>query len=433
MKTASRTLWLSASGLGLIGLVIGVFLWLNTRQSIPSELPEIPTTTNLSGSPVPTSPATIPPSPPTVVSNPRLPPIDYPPGSIGYACDVNEFPPSVGYWFLEPEQRLQLGGKNPLLAIRNEECSSAVERHLYATNPYLWFDETNNRQFAFINIDNPLTFERLFTDPTGDLLRVQGALARRECQLGENAESEWQLHDTCDADALLNFALITRFCFNEGTRNRNTQMYWEEDNPTPEQDRGMWIQDLEEDWVREKCASLDPILDLQSAVHTELRAQLRTLYPTAPKRDLDGILIELAARLGDDAAALTRTVIRPYDIIYSDEGYKYGPLAGWFTNLFEPAKLFTKHPPSVDRLRRLVLLFGKNLGAAGGKFIQFDYEALAQHLCAPPYYTSVYDKDPDPPSCREVINELRQEELHTPMLEAIATFEDVAMRLEVFE
>ena len=432
MKTASRTLWLSASGLGLIGLAIGVFFWLITPQSIPPELPDISPT-----NPVPTLAVTVSPSPPTELISPPLPPVEYVPGSIGHDCGVNEFPPFHWYLDLDSETRLNLEDSpydsNGDWQVLEGECKAALERHLYETNPYLWFDATKNRQFAFINIDNPLTFERLFTDPTGDLLRVQVALARPECQLGENAESEWQLHETCHADALLNFALITRYCYNEGVRNRERKYYWEENNPTPKQDRSMWIQSLESGWLEEKCASLDPILDLQSEVHTALRAQLRALYPTSPMRDLDGILIELAARLGDDAAALTRTVIRPYDIIYSDEGYKYGPLAGWFTNLFEPAKLFTKHPPSVDRLRRLVLLFGKNLGAAGGKFIQFDYEALAQHLCAPPYYTSVYDKDPDPPSCREVINELRQEELHTPMLEAIATFEDVAMRLEVFE
>ena len=437
MKTASSTLWLRASGLGLIGLGVGVALWFSIPRPVPPAIPDIPTTTNLSGSPDPTSSATIPPSPPTVVSSPRLPPIDYPPGSVGHACGVNEFPRRVGYWFLEPEQRRQLGGKNPLLAIRNEECSSAVERHLYATNPYLWFDETNNRQFAFINIDNPLTFERLFTDPVGDLVRVQGALARPECQLGENAEPNWLLHETCDADALLNFALITRYCYNEGVRNRTRQMYWEEDNPTPEQDRGMWLQDLEADWIDEKCASLDPILDLQSEVHTELRVQLQALAQDE-RSNWEGILIELAARLGDDAAALTQTFHRPYKKLYSDDGYKYGHLAGWFDDVFIPSELFVKHPPSVERLRQLVPFFGEFIGARGRKLIKFDHEALVQHLCTPPYYyytSRGVDEDtiPEPPSCRTIVDTLRQEALHPSDLANIAKFEEVAMRLDVYE
>ena len=436
MKTSYKaTAWVGAGGLGLLVLGVGVMVFLNTPRSISKESSVVPTTPKLIATNSPSY--EVPDSPLPEVVVPRLDPVDYPPGSVGHACGVNEFPPRVGYWFLEPEQRRQLGGKNPLLAIRNEECSSAVERHLYATNPYLWFDATKNRQFAFINIDNPLTFERLFTDPVGDLVRVQGALARPECQLGENAEPNWLLHETCDADALLNFALITRYCYNEGVRNRTRQMYWEEDNPTPEQDRGMWLQDLEEDWIDEKCASLDPILDLQSEVHTELRVQLQALAQDE-RSNWEGILIELAARLGDDAAALTQTFHRPYKKLYLDDGYKYGHLAGWFDDVFIPSELFVKHPPSVERLRQLVPFFGEFIGARGRKLIKFDHEALVQHLCTPPYYYYTprgVDEDtiPEPPSCRTIVDMLRQEALHPSDLANIAKFEEVALRLNVYE
>ena len=436
MKTSYKaTAWVGAGGLGLLVLGVVVMVFLNTPRSISKESSVVPTTPKLIATNSPSY--EVPDSPLPEVVVPRLDPVDYPPGSVGHACGVNEFPPRVGYWFLEPEQRRQLGGKNPLLAIRNEECSSAVERHLYATNPYLWFDATKNRQFAFINIDNPLTFERLFTDPVGDLVRVQGALARPECQLGENAEPNWLLHETCDADALLNFALITRYCYNEGVRNRTRQMYWEEDNPTPEQDRGMWLQDLEEDWIDEKCASLDPILDLQSEVHTELRVQLQALAQDE-RSNWEGILIELAARLGDDAAALTQTFHRPYKKLYLDDGYKYGHLAGWFDDVFIPSELFVKHPPSVERLRQLVPFFGEFIGARGRKLIKFDHEALVQHLCTPPYYYYTprgVDEDtiPEPPSCRTIVDMLRQEALHPSDLANIAKFEEVALRLNVYE
>ncbi|MDE0094733.1 MAG: hypothetical protein OXO49_09570 [Gammaproteobacteria bacterium] len=439
MKTASRKLWLGASGLGLIGLAIGVFLWLSTPRSIPAELPDIPSATNLSASPPPTAPTVVD-SPPVTLTSPTLPPIDYPPGSIGHECGVNEFPPY--HWYSNQDSVARRGLANSPYDSNGDwkelegECQAALDNQFNATNPYLWFDATKNRLFAFVVIDKPLTFARLFADPVGDLARVQEALARPECQLGENAESNWQLHETCHADALLNYALITRFCYNDGVRNRTRQYYWEEDNPTPTQDRSMWIQRLEGAWVDLQCESLDPTLNLQSEVHTELRVQLRMLYPAAPKRDLDGILIELAARLGDDAAALTRTVIRLYDKIYSDEGYKHGRFADWFTNLFEPTKLFTKHPPSVDRLRQILPLFSKNIGAGGGSFMVIDHEALVQHLCTPPYFTNLSEDDiiADSDSCRTVINELRlQIDNNRVMQELIATFEDVAMRLEVYE
>ncbi|MDE0644700.1 MAG: hypothetical protein OXH84_00470 [Gammaproteobacteria bacterium] len=103
---------------------------------------------------------------------------------------------------------------------------------------------------------------------------------------------------------------------------------------------------------------------------------------------------------------------------------------------FEPNDLFVKFAPSVDRLRQLVLLFAENIGAGGSKLLKFDHEALVQHLCTPPYYDTLSDSliAPDPPSCREVVNELRLQVNNNPvMLEVIATFEDVAMRLDVYE
>ncbi|MYK44420.1 MAG: hypothetical protein F4039_10095 [Gammaproteobacteria bacterium] len=440
MKTNLRVkLWLGAGGIGLLALGVGVFLWLGTPRVIPPEPTTIPTTTNLSASPAPTPPAeSVGDIPPAALVGSPLPPVDYPPGSVGEACGVNSYLSRVEYFDSDYKTRSGLenspfdsnGAWKPL----TDGCLTALDNQLYTTNPYLWFDSTKNRQFAFIVTDQPLTFERLFTDPVGDLLRVQEALARPECHPRDDPKSNWKLNETCHADALLNYALITRLCYGEWVSDRTRTYYWAEDNPTPEQDRSMWIQDLEEVWVHLQCESLDPALDLQSEVQTELRAQLRALYPDSPNQTLGGILIELAARLGDDAAALTRTVITS-DRFYWNDGYKYGPLAGWFTNVFDPYELFTKLSPSIERLRQLVPLFGKNIGAAGGKLIKFDHEALVQHLCTPPYYDTLSDSliAPDPPSCREIINELRQESLRPPMLEAIATFEDVAMRLEVYE
>ena len=424
--------WLATGGLSLIGLGVGVSLWLVIPRPLSPELPDTPNTTNLSGSPVPKPLTTLPPSPLTATMiNPRLPPTDYPPGSVGHACGVNEYPPYFWDWDLELEKRF-IPENSPFNSeggwrVLEGECQAALERHLYALNPYLWFDATYNRQFAFIKTDPPLTFERLFTDPDGDLRRVQGALARPECLLGSDAEPNWLLHETCHADALLNFALITRLCYNEGVRNRNRHYYWPENNPTPEQDRGMWIQSLENGWLREKCESLDPTLDLQSEMHTALRAQLKALEQD-DRSYWEGILIELAARLGDDAAALTDE--------YGHLGYKYGHLAGWFTDVFYPTELFTKHPPSVERLRQLVPFFAKYIGGRGRKLIQFDHEALVQHLCTPPYYTPKWvDEDtlPEPPSCRTIVDALRQEALHPSQLEVIATFEEVAIRLNVYE
>lgn len=378
-------------------------------------------------------------APPEVVDIAKLPPVDYPPGSVGQACEVNEFPPRVGYHDTPLEKRsIGPDEKYPFSAINNEKCYTALERHLFAINPYLWGTKEEkqlnaNLVFSFVVIDNPLTFERIFTDPAGDFARVQEAFANPECQLSQDAESNWDLNEICHAQSILNYALLTRFCFddgyNNGVRNRSLQMYWEKDNPTPDQDRSMWIQSLEGQWVRRKCKSVYPQDDHQA----ELREQIWALQEDNLR--LDEILINLAAKLGDSAAGLTQPFSPNRGTYYQEEGYKYGPHAEWFTNFFRPNDLSTKLQPSVDRLRPLVVLFAKDILSGHGKRIVFDHEALVRHLCTPPYYDTSRDGelDPEPPSCREVVIELQQESLHPAWLEPIATFEDVAMRLDVYE
>ena len=432
-------MWLCSCGLCLLALGIGVLLFLGSPRSIPEEKPVVvappsPTIVELTS-----SAAEVVSAPPEEVDIPQLSPVVYPPGSVGAACEVNKFPP---YWSPDSETRRRITERDPYAALEDEECSAALERHLYAINPYLWGtkDEkrpNSNRVFSFVVIDNPLTFERIFTDPAGDFARVQEAFAYPACRLGPDDESNWSLNETCHAESILNYALLTRFCYDDGNsngfRNRSRQWYWEEDNPTPEQDRGMWIQQLEGHWVRKKCEAAYPQDELQA----ELRKQILALRE-GPQR-LEEILINLAAKLGDPAAGLTNPFSPSPRTFYREEGYKYGPHAKWFTNFFKPNELLTKHPPSVDRLRNLVLVFAKNIAPSHGVFIKFDHEALVRHLCTPPYYDPFRDsflapEEPiEPPSCREVVNDLRQEPLHHPWLEVIATFEDVAMRLDVYE
>ena len=442
MKTQFRTtLWLCSCGLCLLALGISGPLFLGSPHSISEEKPVVvalPAPTIVEST---SSTAEVVSAPPEEVDIPRLAAVVYPPGSVGAACEVNEFPPRTGYWFLDTETQRSITKKNPLTALDNEECNAALERHLYAINPYLWGTQDEkqpnaSRVFSFVVIDNPLTFERIFADPEGDFARVQEAFAYPDCQLGPDDESNWSLNETCHAESILNYALLTRFCYddgyNNGIRNRSRQMYWEEDNPTPEQDRSMWIQDLEADWVRKKCKAVYPQDELQA----ELRKQIWALQEGNQR--LEEILINLAAKLGDSAAGLTQPFSPSRGTIYGEEGYKYGPHTGWFTDFFDPNDLFTKHPPSVDRLHDLVLLFAQNIASSHGVFIKFDHEALVRHLCTPPYYDNPRDnflvgEPPEPPSCRDVVNELRQESLRPEWLEVIATFEDVAMRLGVYE
>ena len=451
MKTYYRII----ASLCLVFLGLGIFLWLSFPRSAPNERQTITPKTNLSVSPALTAPlaTVVDPPTPTLIGAP-LPPVDYPPGSIGDACKVNDYPPSVGYFDLDRETRRNLdnspydrNGKWKL----EERCHAALERHMNPINPYLWGTEhepqSNLSAFALVNVDNPVTFERIFTDPVGDFALVQEAFTRPECQLGTDAEPNWELYESCHAKAILNYALLTRFCYGDGVINRPKKFYWKSfgDNPTPEQDRSVWIQRLEAAWVRKKCKSLDSNLKLQLPLHTVLRQQIQALQGsddngTWGEKNLIGALIDLAARLGDPTAALTQPIDHSPsgDLIgidlgnwYYEAGYKYGPFAEWFTRDFRPDDLFTKHPPSLERLYVFLELFAENLSAADGREMKINHDVLVQHLCTPPYVDE--DTVPEPPSCREIITELRQKPSDPAMLEWIANFEDVAMRLDVYE
>lgn len=135
MKTSyNATAWVCAGGLGLLVLGVGVMVFLNTPRSISKKSSVEPTAPKLiaNNSPVAESPI----SQPAELGGPRLPPIDYPLGSIGFACDVNKLPPAVVYRSFEPDRwEIRPQEKDPSVALQNEECSTTVERHIYAINP----------------------------------------------------------------------------------------------------------------------------------------------------------------------------------------------------------------------------------------------------------------------------------------------------------
>lgn len=109
MKTTPRfNLWLGTSALALIALSVGIFLWLSTPQPIPPDQPAILPNSLIASSSTPTATiAVTDPVIPALVS-PKLPPVDYPPGSVGEACEVNEFPSFDWYSNLDFDIRRSL-------------------------------------------------------------------------------------------------------------------------------------------------------------------------------------------------------------------------------------------------------------------------------------------------------------------------------------
>ena len=386
----------------------------------------------------------------TVKEFPELPQLAFVTGSVEEACGLNEFPP---YWNEDTDTQFSLSS----VIEDNEACKTALEIHVGSINPYLWGESIGSMSndllaFAFVKLENPLTFGRIFADPVGDLERVKEALSRPECLL-QTGESNRELRESCHADALMNYALLNRFCYDGGSYtsngvfNREITLYWEKDNPTPEQDRAMWKQRMEARWVRDKCEALDPVLELTKQ-QPELFEQIKSFGDPEEDREWrlfelsQRHLIELAARLGDDAAGLT---IGGYN--HGEEGYKYGR----FADLLDPSSweyITLKHQLDASRFEHalnLLTYFGARRPDPRDE-IEFDWEAIVQHICTrvyvvPPEFRERVRKEEGvraaeakTTSCQEFIHTLRQRDIKfRPLLQTLDKFEQVALELDVYE
>ena len=435
--SVSRWLWRLGCGLGLVAaVVVCVLLVLHDRVATDPVALE----TNVSSAVVPS------PLPPTALAETPSPQplLDFPLGSVEEGCGLSEFP---SYW--EVGDLLNWGESfsdfldNELSqALESEECNTALEAYINSSNPYLWmgYRTEDVATFAFVVLDEPLTFERIFADPAGDLARVQDALSNPECLL-EGDETNWELKETCHADAFMNYAMFNRYCYNSG-RIRASAV--DAEDPTPEQNVSRWKHDLEEAWIEKKCDTFAPELRLTADRYPELtewlwsltnpeeRDMMEVLY--GRKSMLSGNLIEHAARLGDNAAGLTQTI----GGLHMEAGARYGRFS-WLLTSNKWQDFAMKDSPSTDRFLRTF----KMLALASARRpdprdeIEFDWEWVARHLCEPPYSPDIHYEDDELPelkSCKEIVHELRQSELNiAPVHRALDKFEQVALELEVYE
>ena len=469
--------WSVIFGFVLIGVVFFVFLRSpNNKSSAVSNIDSSPpmlemnVTDSLVVAEVPEV---------AVKMGPTLPSLDFPPGSVEDACGLNDFPP---YHYREEDgsrpANTPFNSERDLLPLKtaagsrsaytlfnperdwlpfeSEECRTALEKHVNAINPYLWGATYENRPFEFVVLEDPLTFERIFSDPTGDLNRVLDALSRPECLL-EPTETNWELKESCHAEAFLNYALINRFCYEpywpddpqqelviprDGIFRRSRTYYREEDSLTPEQDRFMWKQTLEDDWIRRKCGALDSSLAFTPEQYPVLH-ELVTSYGDSPnhKKNVRELLIELAARLGDNAAGLTNSFHKRLSHSYNEEGYKHGRFADLLTST-EWQGFYWKIEPSVDRFVRtfhLLSRLSRRKVDDPRDVIQFDWEFVARHLCAPPYFKysfgrAVRVENVVHPSCKMIVHEIRRNGItFPPLLDALDKFEQVALELYIYD
>ena len=454
MKTTSRLprwLWGSVVGIGLVVVSIALVYLLKSDSGVAPLSQE----GNFSNETTPEDKAlqTTSAEPLVVVETDSTLTLTFFNGSIEEACGIHEYP---RYWDYENDS--EDSDKEELLkrAIASKECREALDAHVGTMNPYLWGNPfVHVRQFSFVLIEDPLTFDRIFADPSEDFARVQNALTRTECLLENGTATNFELNESCNADALLNYAVLNKFCFSGGS---NSPVYFQQ-NPTPELSRIRWVQDLEQLWVNIKCEETDAELELTEAMYPDLTKLLSSLTNSnslglqifirerqrrpgmsvpeiLPPRFLISTLIEMAARLGDEAAALTD------DGWFGKEGFNLGRFQELESN---PTwqELRWKREPNRDRLLQTF----EFLPTAASMDIEFDWEWLVGHLCEPPFhyhelslssqtalsYEEWQEESSEPQSCRAVINELYIDgDLSDSVLEVIDRFERTAMRLDLY-
>ena len=439
-----RWSWIGGGiGLGLVAVVCVLLYATNDRTTPDSKTLKVKET------------SAVPPSdPPTVESTvamgntpPQFPRLDFPVGSVEEACALNEFP---SYWVAyEKGTRGEVQNR----ALESVECQTALENSIKTSNPYLWNGRTHEqRAFAFVELDEPLTFERIFSDPAGDLARVQDALSRPECLL-KGEKKNWELKEICHAESFFNYALINHLCFDGGYWRRNWPVYYSaEDNPTLEQDRVMWKQSLEVSWLGEKCEQLDTTLKI-----TEIHPSLLELMPHRNFSDDDAmrfhtedLLTKLAARLGDDAAGLTE---RRLGFGPPGGGGQYGKFAELLVSeewqsLIKAGATWRAYDTqwsvkelSMENFLRAFNLLARfdNTSREQHDEIQFDWQAVVQHLCVPTYERPVDEeqmgiKRVEYSTCKEVVHEIRQKGIiFPPLVKMLDKFEQVALELDVYE
>ena len=441
---ARRWSWLAGLGLGLaVVAVICVLLIPRNRASLDSSELE----NSESSAVVPATHPTIEPAGAVVETLPNLPRVDFPLGSWEEACGLNELPPYwVGVGSIERNE-------DHTNALESVECQTALETYMNTVNPYhfLWSSPWDiARPMKFVELDDPLTFESVFANPSADLARMQNALSRPECLLTGD-DINWELKVSCHSNSLLNYVLINVLCFGRFSKvvRENHAYYPPEDNPTSEQDRLMWKQDFEDTWVDAKCESVDPVLKLDTDRYPSLYELVKPVGKfESEERKILTVLVELAARLGDDTAGLTQSF--PFNNLPGN-GYKYGRFSkifvgGGFESLREAGATMRMYKPSDEPAELLLKAFHfltllEARRPDPREEIPFNWEWVVRHICVPvviPPSTTEGMAAPKPTeiqSCKEIVHELRQRDdlKFAPLLQTLDKFEQIALELGVYE
>lgn len=338
----------------------------------------------------------------------------------------------------------------------SSECLALLSTHVLSINPFthhMMRKEIVGRvqvpnhgiEFSLVKLDNPMTYERLFSDPDGDFARLEHALTRNECLTTNENLARSELKEICHADAFTNVAALIEFCHGSFDAIDYVKQAVEQYHGVQTEQEVIdktWKDFVERRWVAQQCRRINWVVDLDlssdprqfelllaigdperidpddNRVALDKLLRKQGLYERRERDVLYRTLIEVGARLGDDAAALT------------DEGLYNGR----FTSLFASQSwrdLSSVQSPSESRLQ-LVVDF---IFALEKDKTDFDWEWLVTHICAPQEFWTITSAEfSKPRSCRDVVNSLYNnlESTSERGLQILDEFERVAIELDVY-
>lgn len=326
-------------------------------------------------------------------------------------CDIPNWPDQIGYWEIFTE----------LEDLVSKECELAFSR-------YLEFNGlSQDGILQLVSTENPMSYHRVFANPSRDLGLVLDALSKEECRLEGTDPIQLDLKDTCHAQAFANHMQFLRLCHAEynpayrlmddmrtvnllRTVNEDPQNHLKYD--TKKSVHNTWIEYLENKWVNTECNKYRDDKQLFTLVRNQHSEAYEWLHSIATRLGEDqrwddlrvgrvlNTLRAISARLGDEWAMITHT---PVEINRQ-----------WKTFIKQDQTSLAQFK---DGINLVVLL--EDLG------IEINWKRLVQHLCT---------RKDDGLDCQQMLEQLNAEvtAYDTQRLSILDNIERVALELNIY-
>lgn len=313
----------------------------------------------------------------------------------------------------------------------SDECQIALEQHILKSNPLVFvFD-----RFSLILQDNPMTYEKVFSDPAGDLEKIMDALSRPECVLEDSVVANWDLKDSCHAEAFTNYAAFYQALYRSPTSRtlltiRNPEVF----ETTPKLLTESWesyftLRTLEQIIRRQKYGAS---LELNAKNYPSQFQQIisfgesreRVLRRGSKYKDEDDAfilyrtLLFLGGRLGDVDA--TFRLSSHFDEKLAAYYIERQP---WLENWDEP---YLNTIPSESQLLKALNI----IDSVADTDVKLDWAGLVKRVCKPDLDQGVSSY----PSCQTLISDLlkKLDPTEDRKIQALDQFERKAIELSVY-